>query len=332
MKITNFGIQWKQNLRKIPDGILIKIKDFPKKDVVVACVKKIPISDIASGKYSHLDIKIEKNNPVFPSSLVPNQLVGKYSYINVNGEEIVRRDLPMISKPFTWETPNYGDSWRGYHDVTVYRDVYQRDFIAPKLLELKVELVGEEVKTDRFFVFKFQVDEVLDKTSKNFKNNLFSNLNLLQENAGVLDVFPSNATRDDYLKTIYVQWEILPPGEKDSTITKILSGFKAPTPEIKEKLLARYDLLSKLNPIAYVKGTSGFRRYFGAQFSDNLVVFENLEYGNAIYVMFEEWKTLSQLSRIELLSSKRKGFERIIHNKGWQSQLKYLIKGKSKGA
>jgi hypothetical protein len=84
-------------------------------------------------------------------------------------------------------------------------------------------------------------------------------------------------------------------------LNRILSKFRDPSDEVKEKLIARYALLEQLKPQAYVSGTSGFNRYFGAQFKDNLVVFENLEYGNAIYAMSENWAELSKLSRTDLL-------------------------------
>lgn len=327
---SKFNIQWKQNLRKIPDGILSKLKGLKPDNLVVACVKKISAADISGGKYSHLNISLEADKPLFPSMVVPHVEVGKYSRTNVEGKEIVRKDLPMISKDFTWEVPDYGDWSLGSHDITISRDVYIRDFIAPKELALTIELIGEEIRaTGNLFVFKFSIDEDLNRTVTGFEESLLFNLNLLQENVGNIDVFASDAKLSDYLTTVYVDWEILPPGE--GAINKIVSGLPPRSPEIREKLIARYKLLSKLNPISYISGTSGFRRYFGAQFTEKLVVFENLEYGNAIYVMFEDWESLSKLSRLELLSSHRQGFERIIHRSGWEEILIKIIKEKKRG-
>ena len=143
----------------------------------------------------------------------------------------------------------------------------------------------------------------------------------------VADVFAADADANAYLKSISVYWEILPPGERSEMLTHILAKFREPTKELREKLLDRYRVLEKLGPVAYISGTSGFQRYFGAQFADNLVVFENLEYGNAIYVMFDNWEELSKLSRIELLKNRPGfGFERIVHRAGWKDALKKLIK------
>lgn len=174
------------------------------------------------------------------------------------------------------------------------------------------------------------MDHVLDRTSPQFDDDLRYALNLLQENAGKVDVFASDAPLDEYLGTIYVDWELLPPGERDADIARILSGFGRATPEVRQKLTERYDLLVSLFPQAFVTGSSGFRRYFGAKFADDLVVFENLEHGNAIYVMFEQWASLSQKSRLELLSGDRAGFERVVHKAGWKDKLRTIVRDRTK--
>ena len=324
MKPNN--LNWKHNLRKIPDWILTKLKDFKNTDIIVACVKKISKSDIESDLYSHLSISIKGNKPVFPNGIVPIESIGKYSNWNINGREIIKRDLPMVSKTYSWDAPDWGDWSNGTHEVSMDRQVYQRDFMPPRLVELTIELLAEEIKEENLFVFKFSIRDVLDNSSKKFGDTLLLNLNILQENVGVVDVFPSNASLADYLKTIYVNWEILPPGEKDETVNRIVSGVGPISEEIKKRLIARVDLFSKLNPTAYIRGTSGFRRYFGAKFHNDLVAFENLDYGNAAYVMFEDWEKLSKMSRIDLLSGDRKGFIRVIHRHGWEKELKQIIK------
>ncbi len=314
-------ISWKQNLRKIPGWIMAKIVKFSNKDFLVACVKKISVNDIIANKYKHLSIQLKDGKVQFPSTLIPKEEVGKYSKRNINGIEVVRKDLPMRTKKYSFYTPNFGDWSKGSHEVEFEKEIYQRDYIAPGLIEIKIELIGEEIKGEKFYVLKFIVNEVLSKIDKKYQEKLLCNLNLLQENVGIIDVFLSEATLDDYLKTIYLEWEILPTGERNETISKIFSGFRSSSDELRKKIASRYDLLLKFNPIAFIRGTNGFRRYFGAQFTDKLVAFENLEYGNAIYVMFEDWAKLSKMSRIDLLSGKMSGFTRIVHRKGWEKQL-----------
>ena len=61
-------------------------------------------------------------------------------------------------------------------------------------------------------------------------------------------------------------------------------------------------------------------------FGDDFVVFENLQYGNAIYVMYENWQAISQRSRVELLAGDPDSFERIVHRSGWIEQLTGRVK------
>lgn len=320
-----------KNFRAVPEPVQAKIDSLEQDDFVIACVRKIPASDILANKYKHISISLEEGAPIFPESQIPNPLIGRYCRFNAAGVELILKDSPMITKTYSIESPNFGDWSKGTHMVEWDRDVYPREFFPPKQLELSIELLGEEVKDEKLFVFKFGVVEVLNRKklpsrkSRFLKSDLFFGLNLIRECVGRADVFASNATRDDYLKSLYVDWEILPPGEREGTIDRILSGIKAPTPELRKQIAQRYDLLMTLKPEAFITGSSGLRRYFGAKFSDDLVVFENLEYGNAIYAMFGDWESLSKLTRPQLLKGDRKGFERIIHTGGWERKLKDLV-------
>jgi len=89
------------------------------------------------------------------------------------------------------------------------------------------------------------------------------------------------------------------------------------------------DFLASLKPEKMVYGQSGLHRYFGAMLADDLVVFENVEYGNAAYVMYDDWHTLSQKSRTELLSGKHgDNFERVIHAGEWKNRVRFLIEAR----
>jgi hypothetical protein len=311
----------KKYLRKIPDSIIRKVNNFLKDEVIVSAICKIPESNIKKGLYNHLKIELFDNSVKCESSILPKMTNGKWSRFNIFGKMIIRHDLPMITKTYYWDVPNFGDWSKGSHTVSIERLVYQRSLIPPKQLPIKIELIGEETTREKMYVFKFTVDEVLDRLSPDFKEQLFYNLNLLQENTGVHGIFQSDATIEEYLSTIYVNWEILPPGERDSNIAYIVGGIKNPDNKQKKSIIERYDFLSLLQPQAFVSGNSGFSRYFGAKFANDLVVFENVEYGNAIYIMGENWEELSKLSRTELLSKAQHGFIRITHNNYWRKRL-----------
>lgn len=317
---------WKKNFRRIPEKIEAKLKTINERELIVSCSKTIPSADIANGLYEHMGLVMINGKLDIPAEFIPGATQGKYSKDNAIGYEIVHYDKPKVIKSYTWEVPNWGDSYNGTHDVTIDREVYRRTWCPPKALSMSIELLNYDKADDRYS-FVFTINEVLDRKDTYFQDTLFENLNILQENVGFADVYHSTVTLGDYLSTLTVNWEILPPGERDDIINKILKRFRTTSPEVRATVQERYDILAGLGPISWINGTSGFRRYFGAQFRDNLVVFENLEYGNAIYIMYDDWKNLSQLSRYDLLKDNRQGFTRIVHSKGWQKQLKSYVKG-----
>lgn len=312
----------------MPEIITKQVEGFTKDDIYVGCVKKISASALAAGKYSHLGLCLENGNLTFKTKTTPDPRAGRFSRRNLEGTETSRKDLPKVPKTYSFEAPNFGDWSKGSHTVLWDRLVYRREFAGPKELEIEISLLDEEQKQEKVFVILFRVGEVLNRKDKKFRDDLFFNLNILQENIGTVNVFPANATRADYLKTVVVDWEILPPGKREEIIERLLSGVRAARDEIREKLLSRYDLLNELKPVAFIKGASGFRRYFGAQFAENLIAFENIEYGNAVYVMYENWESLSKRSRIDLLNGDRSGFDRVVHKEGWSDKLKRLIREK----
>lgn len=317
---------WKQNFRQLPGAILTKARTLGG-PVVVAAPLELPIQQIRDGVYEHVDIRWMDGELVFLPEMLPAPDIGRWSSTNVNGYEVVRRDLPMIDKTFSMETPNWGDSTKGTHTVYITRKVYQRDLIPPKQLALKFETIGQAVGRD-LIVFRCTVDEVLDPAAQNFEADLFYNLNLLQENVGRSDVFRTDARIEDYLGSLYVGWEILPPGARDSNLNVILTKVRDLSDRQKLELVERYDVLARLRPASFVVGTSGFRHYFGAVFEEDLVVFENIEYGNALYVMGENWEALSQLSRTDLMARAQRDFLRIPHAGKWKSRLRAEIQGR----
>jgi hypothetical protein len=171
---------------------------------------------------------------------------------------------------------------------------------------------------------RFAVDQVLDRRAPGFEQDLFYNLNRLQENVGAANVFPSDATLDEYNATIHVAWRILPEGTAEDVFNAISKDVSV-SPRSERVLRERLAVLKRLKPEAMVTGTDGFVRYFGAMFGDDFVAFENVRYGNAIYIMFEEWRELSKRTRVDLLAGKERQFVRIEHRLGWEKQLRAQV-------
>lgn len=311
----------KKNLRKIPPHVWNRITQLAVDDIVVACVKRIVRAKISD--YRHLNLYPTGDSVSVPPPTIPSEDIGKYCSINVNGKEVVRRDLPMTTKTFIIEVPNWGDWSNGSHDIWQTRDVYQRELIPPKGLTLSMELIGQD---DSAFTIKFSVDQVLRRAQPDFESDLLYNLNILQETVGSVDVFRSAASLNEYISSVRVDWEILPPGKVDDVLRSMLQGKRGVSEETRRSMRERLGVMSGLNPRQYIAGTSEFLRYFGAQFEDDFVAFENLNYGNALYVMYERWEKLSRRSRVDLLKGPRDGFERIVHTDNWASNLEHLLR------
>ncbi|OEJ65205.1 hypothetical protein [Magnetovibrio blakemorei] len=315
---------WKKGFRKIPPTIKRKVETLGADAVIVAAVKKVKHEDVNKGIYDHLSFTVEDDKLKYPERIMPQENVGHTSKVNVNGKEIVRKDLPMTTKTFSFDTPNFGDAATyGTHTVDIVRDVYQRDHIAPRDNTIKIETIEE---LDGATVVAFTVEETFDLSDPNLEGDLLFNLNLIQENTGVSDIFGSAASLEDFKSAIVVEWEILPPDTREDNLTKILGKVKNPI--LVKTISDRYGALEKLKPRQIIRGTSGFNRYFGAMFEDDLVAFENLEYGNALYVMYENWPTLSQKTRLELRKSDGGGYERIEHRADWEKTLARVVNQK----
>jgi len=304
----------KRNLLKIPLAILDRIRSFDQDDVVAATVKLLRPQDVPD--YGHLGLAIADGALTAPEPGPPPPSSGKYSTANLYGMEKVRRDLPKEPKEFGFWAPSWGSG--SYHWVSHTRDVYRRDFYPPKEVNLSIEVL-ETRGND--FVVKFAIDQVISRRTPHFERELLYNLNLLQENVGAVGVFPSATTLQEYAATVHVDWQILPPGSVDEIVASMLKGKRPITAQQRTVMEERIAVMAKLKPEAFIAGSDGFLRYFGAKFGDDFVVFENARYGNALYLMYDDWQALSQKSRVELLAGDRGRFDRIIHQPGWVQQL-----------
>jgi hypothetical protein len=304
-----------KNLLRVPKGILQRLATFDQDDVVAASVKLVLPADIP--KYAHLGILITDGKLGVPEPRPPRPTAGRYSNANLYGMEKVRRDLPKVSKSFGFWAP----SWRSgsYHYVSHDREVYIREVYPPKQVNLSIALIEQRGEG---FLLRFAIDQVLSRRTPNFEQELLYNLNLLQENVGITDVFESATSHADYALSVKVDWQLLPPGTVDEVISAMLRGKRPVSTQQEAVMKERISVMHRLKPEAYITGTDGFLRYFGAKFGDDFVAFENARYGNALYVMYDGWEVLSQRSRIELLAGDRDSYDRIEHRPGWIEQLR----------
>lgn len=304
-----------KNLLKVPKGIVQRLATFDQDDVVAATVKLLLPADVA--RYPHLGLSLNDDSLSFPEPQPPNPSAGRYSNANLYGMEKVRKDLPKITKSYGFWAPSWGSG--SYHYVSHDREVYIREVYPPKQVNLSIALVE---RRGEGFLLKFAIDQVLSRRTPNFEKELLYNLNLLQENVGAADVFESATSLADYALSVKVDWQLLPTGTVDQVVASMLRDKRPVTPRQEAVMKERITVMHRLNPEAYITGTDGFLRYFGAKFGDDFVAFENAWYGNALYIMYDGWEALSQKSRIELLAGDRDSYDRIEHRPNWIDQLR----------
>ena len=320
---------WKSNFLKVPPAVREALNNIDGVLVQIAATKKVAREEIERGQYSHLGLRIADGEIVTDGPVIRPADAGKWSERNANGWDRKRKDWPMVQKTFTWESPNFGDGARnGWTMQSRTRDVYQNQVFEPQGMTIEPSVL--EDRGGAHVVLKFAVEPILDRSTDEEELLLLWSLNLLQENTGVAGVFASDATREDYLGTVTLDWQVFPPGSVDEVVRRLSDDppNAANAPDFERHVRDRVELFEQFEPRAYLRGQGGFGSYFGAQFADDLVVFENLKYGNAVYVLYEDWDEVSRRSRLELLRDRDAHFDRVVHSDGWQDKLEALLHDK----
>ena len=319
---------WKRNYQKIPVFVQKALNDTESEILTVAATKQISRSDISAGEYSHVGLSLDGSAVIVATPTQPLADAGKWSERNVHGWDRQRKDWPKVQKTWAFESPNFGDGARnGWTMRSWTKEVYQHQIFEPQGMTIEATVL--EDKGGDMVVIKFAVAPMLSRDMAEFDLMLLWAINLLQENTGVTGVFPSDATHDDYISTVTLDWEIFPPGTADEVVSRLLGSPRhADVPDFEHHVRERVKMFEAFEPKAYIRGQGGFGSYFGAKFADDLVVFENLKYGNAIYLLYQNWDEASKRSRLDLLRDQDAYFDRVVHTKGWQDRLTRLLHDK----
>jgi hypothetical protein len=312
---------WKQGFRKLPAATRSRVDALAGPLLQVAAGKRLAALEIANGDYTHLGISDVSMQPPMHWEATPPAEVGPTSKKNANGWEVVRKDLPKYKKYFYQDIQNFGDGARnGWSTVAIPRDVYHHDAFPPFLFQIDIEV--RERFADGSIGVVFKIDQAFDKRSSTFDGDILFAVNLLQENCGVHGVAEADATIPVLTETL--SWELFPPGNIEDVV-KAFSGREPGQGPDAEEVRERLRLFEEFEPKAFLRGLGGNDYYIGAKFADDLVVFENLKFGNALYVLYEDWEALSIKPRSELLKMPTSQFDRIVHTAGWQTRFAVLM-------
>jgi hypothetical protein len=306
----------KKSFNKIPPHLQKQIEALNGKPFNIYAVLKLQKDDVLPN-IPTLDLSNLDND--LPSEVLPDPAKGTWARRNIEGWEIVLKNQPKYMKSFSHESPNFGDWSLGSHEVTVEREVYHRDFLDGYGSTIRITKLKRDAES---ITVSLELNRVFETVPTDPRELLFA-INVFQEAVGRSAIKPTDVPAASFVSTLQVDWEILPVGDKNEVIQQIHKRL-SPTPQEAKIIDERMNLLLALRPINFIAGTSGFARYVGALYNEELVVFENIRYGNAIYIMFNDWKRLSKMSRVELINSEEK-YERIVHANNWEYRVKSIV-------
>jgi len=252
--------------------------------------------------------------PAEGASIVPS-VQGPATLFNARGREVIRRDLPMISKSRMINT-----SWKDWHGHTHHGtqtrsyDTYPREHIAPP---------GEYLTAVKSAGGIAMATRVVDRTEPEE-----AIVNLLKL---YLECFPRFDIVDPQLavplRIQKINWRILPPGAFPfARAMEVLEGYLEQLSDTdRETATARIRTITRHEPDFLAVGLGGFSDYIVFGFTrKRRFVFESPEVGNATYIFRNEWEEVSQLTKREILQENLQE-ARIIHTARWSLEISEAI-------
>ncbi|SRR6266568_42833 len=247
-------------------------------------------------------------------SLIP-ACIGRVTAFNANGQEIVRKDLPMKPQPRSFYT-----TWQDWHHKehsgiqTRYIDMYPRECVpAPSESLHVVEMNGRMLIATRETTLADE-NEVGNLHLANFMLECFGEFEAVDVTSGL--------TVGAKLKRL--QWDILPPGEYPWARTKELIGAITGTlnKSDKEVVESRLRAIARYEPDFLATGRGGFSGYFVHGFSKRgIYVLESIHLDNATYIFKDNWEEFSRLTKNQIINGEIP-HRRLVHDKAWLVQLR----------
>jgi hypothetical protein len=248
---------------------------------------------------------------------------GPVSRKNAEGEEVVHKDRP---KEWVWRLVNARwIEWHGPYAEEHFgvRPRRYKRYPRTQLPPVGFELVATELGTGAIGLVLGRFVRGRDDESLLFAINL------------LLEVFGEAEILDADLVTVFeapmrrLNWKILPRGRRPwSDLQRALRPV-VDTLDSTERPVADYrlQLMHSFEPDFTAVGRGGFRGYviFGFEGVGRYVL-ESLYYGNATYVLGENWERISSMTKAEILTESLHEV-RIVHTRGWERQLRRAIGG-----
>lgn len=255
-------------------------------------------------------------------SVLPDASLGPVSERNSEGDEIVHRDQPKETahRQIEWEWVEWHGPYRERNSkiVDVPYERYPRTPVPPHSMELVATTVEEDQALIINEIFEYDPDD---------GDRLRHGINLLLEIFGKCEVFTEDLEGIAIPEVQRLNWKILPEGrypwgDIEPHVEHIV---RDKSDRERSVYFHRWRKIVEFDPEFVAVGRAGFRGYLIFGFpEDETYVLESAYYGNATYILGEDWDTLSHMTKAELLEDDLHE-DRIIHREGWDQQIEELF-------
>lgn len=247
-------------------------------------------------------------------------IVNRYAKKNAEPFFIIDKTLPK--EEYTQEVYWTRYEWAGkgqLNPVTEFSYItkkrYHRDYFAPYSVYFTLVSNGDDnyIMSDEILFKEENYDKILNTV----------NMVLCLFGECFIDY---NETEHKTKKTV-VNWDILPKGEYPWEVVKksIADITREQSNTRREMMFRNCETIYEKKPDFVAYGRSGFKGYavFGFE-SKKLYILESAMPNNATYILQNDWETISQLTKAEILSQKLHT-ARIVHSKNWQIKLDNIM-------
>jgi hypothetical protein len=225
-----------------------------------------------------------------------------------------------VTRPHMWTR----EEWAGRGETRTVTGIvwipyqrYPRIEIVPYGVELTYLTEANSAKLFTNPILNSENNQALIKNTINIFLTIFGECEVLDENH-------KGWKTTEFMR---LNWEILPPGVQDwdeiEHIIEKIAERQTKTNQVVWRDNSKY--INSYEPNLHAIGRSGFHGYIVYGFEDaNCYILESMYSNNATYVLGSNWKTLSQLTKSEILSGQFHK-ARLFHDANWQSRVGKII-------
>jgi hypothetical protein len=248
--------------------------------------------------------------------------IGPVSRFNAEGAHRIHRDQPKetLYRLIQWSWTEH----HGPHEVeqSDIREVPYKRFprtpVEPPSVELQVvTTIGGRT---------LLVAPPIDHTGAN-EERILHIVNLFLEIFGECSIFDEAANGLISVPVRRMRWNVLPPGEWPwERLQMELAPVIRSAPAGNQVVISyRFEIVNSLKPDFVAVGHAGFHGYVIFAFPDRgLYVLESIYFGNATYVLGDDWQTISQRTKAEILREDLH-VARIIHRRSWHMRIRNML-------